>query len=609
MRSNIRINALSLRYYRTMIDLAAVSNRQKAAHLFWRGYTVTEISAQMSIAYATVDSWKRRDNWEQASVAKKIEAHAEIRLATLIAKTEKSQRDFNEMEQLGKLIERTARINKFSMGGNETDLNPKIANRNKQRHKKQAVEKKNNYLTKEDIEKLEKKFKELLYTHQKKWYRHSKKYNIRNYLKSRQVGATLYFSWEAVLKAAISGRNQIFLSASKAQAHVFKRNIINFVREATGKELKADPIVLPHNGAELHFLGTNKNTAQSYSGDLYIDEYFWIGKFKDIEHVASGMAVLDDRCITYFSTPSTINHEAYPLWTGEHYNRDRPRDQHIEIDTSHKSLKDGRLCEDGIFRQMVTIDDAVESGYDLVTIKKLKQKFPPSKYANLFLCEFISDLDSVFKLSELQRCMVDSWSKWSDFNPMDARPYGDNPVWIGYDPSRKSDDSSLVVIAPPKVAGGKFRVLESFSWHDMDFDKQAKKIKALLNCYNVQNIAIDATGIGNGVYELVKKFFPSVHKIVYNVEVKNAMVLKAKQLISHGRLEFDNGMFDIAHAFMTIHQDTTGTGRQVTYRASRTATTGHADLAWAVMHAISKEPIQSIDSVGETQNHGFMEIY
>lgn len=586
-----------------------VSPRQKAANLFWRGYSVAEISEQLNTPYPTVDSWKRRDKWEQASVADKVANSSEIRLAVLIAKEDKTQTDFLEMEALGKLLERAARINKFNGGGNEADLNPKVANRNKKRRKKNPEENKQNYLTEDDIEKLESRLNELMYPHQKKWYQHSKKYNIRNYLKSRQIGATLYFSWESALKAIIDGRNQIFISASKAQAHVFKRNIINFVRDVTGKQLKGDPIVFSHNGAELHFLGTNKNTAQSYSGDLYIDEYFWIGKFKDIEHVASGMAVLDDRCITYFSTSSTVNHEAYPLWTGEHYNRDRPRDEHIEIDVSHKALKNGRLCEDGIFRQMITIDDAVKAGYDLVTIEKLKKKFPPSKYSNLFLCEFVSDLDSVFTLSELQKCMVDSWIKWKDWEPMSGRPLGDEPVWIGYDPSRSSDDSSLVVIAPPKVAGGKFRVLESFSWHDMDFDKQAKKIKALLNSYNVQHIAIDATGIGNGVYELVKKFFPSVHKIVYNVEVKNAMVLKAKQLISHGRLEFDNGMFDIAHAFMTIHQDTTGTGRQVTYRASRTATTGHADLAWAVMHAISKEPLQSIDATGTKQEDGFMEIF
>ena len=56
--------------------------------------------------------------------------------------------------------------------------------------------------------------------------------------------------------------------------------------------------------------------------------------------------------------------------------------------------------------------------------------------------------------------MVDSWEVWADdFKPFHARPYGNNPVWIGYDPAESGDSAGLVVVAPP-VPGGKFRVLE-----------------------------------------------------------------------------------------------------------------------------------------------------
>ncbi|MBN0168973.1 terminase family protein, partial [Pseudomonas aeruginosa] len=85
-------------------------------------------------------------------------------------------------------------------------------------------------------------------------------------LKSRQIGATFYFAREALIDALETGRNQIFLSASKAQAHIFKAYIQAFARDAVGVELKGDPIILP-NGAELHFLGTNARTAQGYHGN------------------------------------------------------------------------------------------------------------------------------------------------------------------------------------------------------------------------------------------------------------------------------------------------------------------------------------------------------
>lgn len=580
--------------------------RLYAKALFFRGYSVNEIAEQLGIVRGTVGAWATRENWEGHTTVQRIAKSAELRLCVLIAKTQKSDADYKEIQELGLLMERTARMEKYSQTKNEADLNPNV--RCGQQKRKKSMPKKN-FLDAEQVARCHDHFLAQLYPHQKKWYEHGKKYQTRNYLKSRQIGATYYFAMEAALKAIKDGKNQIFLSASKAQAHVFKRNIINFVRDATDVVLTGDPIIFGHNGAELHFLGTNKNTAQSYSGDLYIDEYFWIANFKDIEHVASGMTVLDDRSLTYFSTPSAINHQAYPLWTGDAYNAERPKADHIEIDTSHKALKEGALCADGVFRQIITINDAVESGYDLVSLDKLAQKFAPSKYANLFLCEFVNDLNSVFKLAELQKCMVDSWTKWHDFKPLTARPYGDKPVWLGYDPSRSCDDSSLAVVAPPATSGGKFRVLECISWQDMDFDRQARKIHELMRNYNVVHIAIDATGVGSGVYELVKKFFPTAQKIVYTVEVKNALVLKAKQLISHRRLEFDYKNFDIAHAFMTIHQDTTSTGRQVTYKAARTSATGHADLAWALMHALSKEPLQSINTTGTTKKTGFMETF
>lgn len=583
------------------------THREQAKTLYWRGHTVQEIADLLGEKYNTVSTWKKRDKWQDINAGEKIAICVQQRLAILVEKENKAQRDFLEMEALGKLLERTARVKKYSQGGNEADLNPRVKNRNKARKAKQNNQQ--NFLTEEDIEKLIDRFNELIFDYQREWHKHGKQHTIRQYLKSRQIGATFYFSMEACLSAVVEGRNQIFISASKAQAHVFKRNIINFVRDTTGKQLKGDPIIFGHNGAELHFLGTNKNTAQSYSGDLYIDEYFWIPKFKDIELVASGMAVHDDRRVTYFSTPSIVTHEAYPLWTGEHYNVDRPRDEHVHFEVTHKALKNGRLCEDGIFRQMITIEDAISKGLHLVTMDKLRKKFAPSKMPQLFFCKFINDEHSVFSFAEMQSCMVDSIDFWKDFNPLAGRPLGDDEVWIGYDPSRSGDAASMVVIAPPKTAKGKFRILERFSYYDMDFDKQAKRIKSVMMSYNVTHIAIDATGMGNGVYELVRKFFPRVEKIIYNVEIKNTMVLKAKQLVSNKRLQMDAGMRDIAEAFLTIHPESTNSGRQITYRASRTKKTGHADLAWAVMHALNKVQLQSIDTIGTQKTQSFFELF
>jgi Terminase-like family. len=113
--------------------------------------------------------------------------------------------------------------------------------------------------------------------------------------------------------------------------------------------------------------------------------------------------------------------------------------------------------------------------------------------------------------------------------------------------------------------------------------------------------------MGRGVYELVSKFYPAAKAINYSVEVKTMLVLKAKNIISKGRLEFDNGAvgIDLAQAFMSIKRTLTASGSQATYTAGRTEQTGHADLAWACMHALDNEPLEGTTSA----NQSIMEIF
>ena len=95
-----------------------------------------------------------------------------------------------------------------------------------------------------------------------------------------------------MVDAVKTGRNQIFLSASKAQAHIFKEYIKGFAYEACGVELVGDPIVLPDNNqASLSFLGTNYRTAQGHHGNFYFDEFFWTFGFTELNKVASAMAL------------------------------------------------------------------------------------------------------------------------------------------------------------------------------------------------------------------------------------------------------------------------------------------------------------------------------
>ncbi len=556
--------------------------RKRAMHLYFNGYRVARIAELLNEKATTIHSWKRRDKWDQLSPIERVEITLEMRLCTLMGKENKESKDFKEIELLYRQVERHAKIHKYQNGGNQQDVNPQLAHR--------TVDK--NVFSDEAIEKLTEIFHSNLFDYQQLWYTQGHQQRIRNILKSRQIGASYYFAREALMDALLSGRNQIFISASKAQAHVFKQYITAMALDVE-VELKGDPIVLA-NGAILYFLGTNARTAQSYHGNLLLDEYFWIAKFQALRKVASGMALQKPWRQTYISTPSALTHSAYPFWSGKLFNRGRPKAEHIEIDTRHQALKNGMLCADGQWRQIVTIEDAIQGGCDLFDLNQLRREYSPDEFDNLLMCTFVDDIASIFSLQLMQKCWVDSWDVWDDVQPLMIRPYQCQPVWIGYDPAKGSqngDSAGCVVIAPPSFPRNKFRILEHHQWRGMDFRAQSDAIKALTERYNVHSIGIDSTGIGHGVLQNVREFFPAAREFIYNPALKNALVLKAYDVISHDRLEYDAGSHDITQSFMAIRRATTASGNRPTYEADRSEEASHADLAWATMHALYNEPL------------------
>lgn len=564
------------------------------------GWRVVDIADHLEENEKTLHTWKSRDGWDRADNVERIGGALEARLVQLILKDGKTGGEFKEIDLLHRQLERQARIQRYQGGGTETDLNPNLAKRNEGPKKKAR----RNEFSEEDIEKLTEAFTDGCFGYQLDWYRAGNQ-RTRAILKSRQIGATYYFAREALLDALVTGRNQIFLSASKNQAHIFKAYIQQFAREVCGMELTGDPIILA-NGAELHFLGTNARTAQGYHGNFYFDEFFWVYGFNELNKVASGMAMQKRYRRTYFSTPSSMAHEAYSFWTGERFNKGKPAAQRKTIDVSHGALQQGRLCEDKLWRQIVTILDAEARGCDLFDIDELRQEYSADAYANLLMCQFVDDGASIFPLAMLQPCMVDSWVEWGeDYKPFAARPLGDRQVWVGYDPAETGDSAGLIVVAPPLVPGGKFRVLERHQFRGMDFAAQAESIRQVTLRYWVTYIGIDMTGMGSGVAQLVKSFFPSLTTFSYSPEVKTRLVLKAYDVIHKGRLEFDAGWTDLASSLMAIRKTTTASGRQMTYTAGRTDETGHADLAWALMHALHNEPLEGMT----TQNTSFMETF
>ncbi|MEY2686812.1 MAG: hypothetical protein RL375_1010, partial [Pseudomonadota bacterium] len=273
--------------------------KRMSKHLYWQGWRLSSIARFLNLNRSTIHKWREVEKWDETRPIDRVEGVLEARLVQLIGKESKTGGDFKEIDLLGRQVERLARVRRYEQTGKEGDLNPNVEGR-AAGHKKRP----RNDVSQEQAEQLRAAMLDSLFGYQKSWFQAGSE-RTRMILKSRQIGATWYFAREALLDAVETGRNQVFLSASKAQAHVFKQYITQFAHEAAGIELTGDPIILS-NGATLYFLGTNARTAQSYHGNFYFDEFFWVGRFEELNKVASGMAMHKQWRKTYFSTPSSI---------------------------------------------------------------------------------------------------------------------------------------------------------------------------------------------------------------------------------------------------------------------------------------------------------------
>lgn len=585
-----------------------VAQRIEARSLYWRGWSIAQIAEEIGLPVSTLSSWKQRQRWDAASPRARAEECVWVRYQTLLAKEKKTGSDFKEIDLLGRQFVTFARIGKFAgEEGNEADLNPARSKGAKSTNAKKEQAK--NLITPEMAAALRADMTDGLFGHQETWLS-TTHLRTRMIVKSRQIGATWYFARERLLVALETGKNQIFLSASRAQANIFRAYIVQWVQKVCGVQLKGDPIAIqrgedaegnPLDPVELYFLGTNYRTAQGYHGDVIIDECFWIYGFEELFKVAAAMATHKIYTRTLFSTPSTLAHEAYPMWSGDRFNRRRARADKVRIPIDHQALKDGALGPDGIWRQIVSVFDAIAKGFDLVDVAELQREYSVDEFENLFKCLFLDDSQSMFPFEIMRRCMVDSWEVWRDVQPYAQQPYG-GEVWLGYDPNASEngtgDDAALVAVAPPVRPGGKFRLLEKKRLKGMQFDQQANAIREMAGRYRVSKIAIDVTGAGKAVEQLVRKWFPLVTSITYSALTKSQMVLKAKNFISAGRLEFDAGWMDVMSAFMAICPEITKHG--ITYVAGRAGSVGHADLAWATMHALFFEPLDASEGIGGT---------
>lgn len=564
----------------------------EARFLYLKKYSPQEIAKELNLNSARpVYYWAEKYNWRNLLSERGVEELIALRIVSLIEREGKTEQEIKELDTLierdiqykaqrAKESKQAVKNSEFFANNDEENVAPA------KKERKKAVKNDISHITDEMFE----PFLETLFKYQLHLRANIEK-AVRILLKSRQIGATYYFAFEALENAIKTGDNQIFLSASKKQSEIFKTYIVKMARQFFDVELKGNPIILS-NGAELHFLSTNKSTAQGYHGHVYGDEFAWLRNFKEFYTVSSAMATHKKWRETYFSTPSSKFHESYAFWSGDMWKDDSKSRKDIIFPSFDEYRDGGRDCPDGAWRYVVTIEDALKGGAgELFDIEALKQKYSTHAFNQLFMCVWVDDADSIFTIANLLKCAVDI-AKWNDFDINADRPFGHREVWGGYDPAESFDGASFVIVAPPMVHGEKYRVLVRYQWFGLSYEWQEGQIKELMQKYNFSYIGIDANGVGYGVYSNLKKSARRIiESVAYTPEAKTEMVLKVHNLVENKMIEWNEEESDIPAAFLMVKQVATKNSGKITYIAERNSKSQHADVFWAIANAINRKQL------------------
>lgn len=358
------------------------------------------------------------------------------------------------------------------------------------------------------------------------------------------------------------------------------RNYIKKISQVEfGVKLKGtDEIILQtkHGPVPLNFLTPSIIYSQGFTGDLIIDEAGWLRNFEDLMKVAKPIASQKHYRTTYLTTASSMGHGAYAVKEGiDRDGNKRPKDEHGNVLRS-----DGRIL---ISVHETTLPDAINKGYDLYEWEDIQEEYSADEIRQLFLCQWIDERSTFFKIAELEACQLPEEELLS---VLDVK----HPVWFGYDPSRSRDSASFsgIEVVPDLK---QYRRYFNERYTNKPARYQAEKVKRqLVETRSAEFFGIDTSGFGVSVYDDIKLLgVPgrvNVKPFVYSHSFKDMLVLNVKRLVERKRLKYSETDTRLTTAFMSIRRAPTQSGDNVTFVANRTAESGHADDFFSTAHAL-----------------------
>ena len=390
-------------------------------------------------------------------------------------------------------------------------------------------------------------------------------------LKSRQIGFTYVAAWLSLWLAISQGRNQVHISASLNQVSVMRRYIFIFAQTYFDVEMhgrQCATCLLPESveselpTVDFIFCSTNSTTAQSYNGDLWVDEFAWIPKAEQVMDTAIGMTSNKKYRMVYITTPSTTSAYAFQIWKG--------------VDEY------GNPKKDFLHRLQINIDEAIADGCDWIDREKILARAGERRFLFMYMCQWVDDACSLFKLWQIQKCFIkneegDLLEKYEGSVKV--------PTVCGVDPNGEGGDTFAIVICE---LGENLTVLETQSLQGYTIDQAMATLEKMMKRHSCKKIVYDVTGVGQGMRHRLNQWRDiAIHEIYYDYDVKQRLVFHLESLVADQKIRIPHTDQALIQSFLLIQNATTTSGK-ASFRSKRKQGLGHADLFWALAHAASQ---------------------
>lgn len=238
-------------------------------------------------------------------------------------------------------------------------------------------------VTPKQIAALQAKVTTELFSYQRNWINAGLYHRNRMITKCRQIGADWTFSLEALIDVLTSHRNQYFVADTLGAAEVARTYIIQHLHSVGVKVSELQNLTFS-GGYKIEFIDNDTYLAGK-CGNAYFTEFAWADHLSDLTNKTAVLARHDDHRRTFYSSAS-YSLEAGRLWEGSS----------IKPVAEHRFFSFGGVKEiDGIWRQSVTAIDAINDGFAIFDLDRIKDDHTENAFNMLFMCQWPGRGDSI----------------------------------------------------------------------------------------------------------------------------------------------------------------------------------------------------------------------